>query len=225
MEVSIRIVVAGNQPIVRAGIVTVLRKERTFMVIAETEDGLQTLELVQRAQPDVLILAAYLPYLSGIGVASVLAANLHPPRMLMYSSEMDVAVILASLQAGATGYMSLAIGIEELLTGVKDVLFGRQTLLGLERLLPQEAPPLSLQEIAVLQQVAQGLTTKEVAHLLGISRRTVTTHLSHVFEKLGVHNRVALVERARSLGYLSADSVSALPTTSKDSSLHVLHLG
>jgi len=202
---SARIIVADSQPVIRAGVVAMLERDPTLQVIAQADDGRQTLDTCRQLHPDLLILAFRLPLLSGPAVARILASSPRAPRILILSSQADVAAIQVALDAGASGYILTGVDIADLLSAVHGILGGRRMLVGLEGILQEDLSPLCSQEVVILREVARGLGNREIAEFLGISVRTVTTHLSNVFTKLDAHNRTTAVEQARRHGYLAIE--------------------
>jgi DNA-binding NarL/FixJ family response regulator len=161
---------------------------------------LEAFDLCRRLQPDLLILDPDLPRLSGLAVIRRLASDRYRPRMLIVSAHADIGSVQAALEIGADGYVLTTVGAAELLDAVQRVLRGERVLLGVEGLLKEVTEPLGPQELVVLQQAAKGMSNQEIANYLAISPRTVGSHLTHIFTKLGVNNRTGAVERGRQLG-------------------------
>ena len=199
---AVRIIVADDQPVIRSGVIAMLAGDPFFTVIDVVQDGTSVVSRCRHLKPDVLILSLLLPRPSGIAVARTISAEAWSPRILMYGSQVDAALVHAALESGATGFMHTGIDTAELIAGLHDVLAGRRTLLGLDEVLQENISPLGSQEVLILREVAQGLGNREIADVFGISVRTVGAHLSSIFTKLGVHNRTTAVERARQQGYL-----------------------
>ncbi len=200
----VRTIVATAEGLARTGIGAVLARDSRLLVVGETGDGPEVLSLCRRLRPDLLLLDVHLSRLSGLAVVRLLAADPHRPRILMVSAHADAGSVRLALHNGAAGFLRTAVSGTELLTAVHRVLNGERVLMGVEGML-QEKVPLASQELVILSHVAQGLANKEIAEHLGISRRTVTTHLANICAKLEVSNRVAAVEAARRYGFLSIE--------------------
>jgi DNA-binding NarL/FixJ family response regulator len=152
------VVVAESHPVIRTGIVTMLRDDPTLVVVAQPTDGPQTLAMCRRIHPEILVVALRLPGLSGLALTRALAPAPHAPRVLILSSHADAATVRAALAAGAAGYLLTTVSGPDLRSAVHGVRTGRQVLLGLEGILQERADPLGAQEVLILQEIAHGGT-------------------------------------------------------------------
>ena len=221
MSDPIRVVVADDHPIVRAGIVGLLDAEPGIEVIGEASDGAEVVALAAELRPDLVLMDLRMPVLDGAeATARILAAagsagsavGTAGPRVLVLTTYETDDHILAAIEAGASGYLLKAAPQEEILAGIRSVAAGETVLAPsiaakLVRRVRAEAtapmaPSLSPRELEVLRLVADGRSNPEIARALHIGEATVKTHLIHVFEKLEVGDRTRAVTRAMELGIL-----------------------
>ena len=219
MTLPIRVVVADDHPIVRAGIVGLLESEPGIEVIGEAVDGAEAVALAAELRPDLVLMDLRMPVLDGAAATErILAAagDAGGPRdgtrvLVLTTYETDDH-ILAAIEAGASGYLLKAAPQEEILAGIRSVAAGETVLAPsiaakLVRRVRADAsapavPTLSPRELDVLRLVADGRSNPEIARTLHIGEATVKTHLIHVFEKLEVNDRTRAVTRAMELGLL-----------------------
>ena len=189
---TIRIVVADDHPIVRAGTIMILQRDPEFEVVGEA-----ALALCRSEHPDVALLDVRLPRVSGIAVAAALHALPGSPVVLMLSAYPDAASVWASIDAGALGYVLKSVAEADLIMAIRRVLRGEQVLLGVDGGRKEGRAVVSPQELTVLGYVARGMTSKEIVQEINSSVRTVETYLSRIYQKLGVHNRTEAVMLAQ----------------------------
>ncbi|MEA9984807.1 MULTISPECIES: response regulator [Subtercola] len=209
----IRVLVADDHPIVRSGIVALLRSAGDIDVVGEAVDGLEAVRLALELRPDLVLMDLRMPGLTGAeATARVLAAQADAAgmRVLVLTTYDTDDHILAAIEAGASGYLVKAAPQEEILAGVRAVAAG-QTVLApsiasmlVNRMREEKVvlPKLSSREAEVLRLVAAGSSNPEIARTLFIGEATVKTHLQHAFEKLGVTDRTRAVTRAMELGLI-----------------------
>ncbi len=215
----IRVLLADDHPAVRAGIRQFLERDPSIEVIAEAGNGEEALALIAQHRPDVVILDLRMPGLSGLEVLRQLRAE-HPEiRVLVLTAYDDDPYIFAALRAGARGYLLKTAGPEELTRGIRMVHAGRSVLdPGVaERLVEELGRPeveggperLTERELEVLRLAARGLTNRAIGFQLGISERTVHSHMINIFAKLGVSTRTEAVLKALRLGWISLEDTTA----------------
>lgn len=210
---KIRVLLADDHAIVRAGIRQLLEHTGEIEIIAEASDGLSAQRMIQEHKPDVVVLDIQMPKVSGIEVTRWIRTNQLEVGALILTAFDDDPYIMAVLQAGANGYVLKTAAPVELIQAVIDVhegksvldasitqklmtnLFGSQPKPVIEELTPREAEVLSL--------AARGFTNKAIGVQLHISDRTVQGHLAHIFNKLQASSRTEAVMRAVSLGWIS----------------------
>jgi DNA-binding NarL/FixJ family response regulator len=209
----IRVLLADDHAIVRAGIRQFLERAGDIQVIAEADDGEMAQDLICRHQPDVAVLDIQMPKASGIEVTRWVRANYPSVGVLILTAYDDDPYVLAVLQAGANGYVLKTASPADLIQAVRDVYSGKSVLDPsiTQKLLTQLSRPqdafqvdqLTEREMEVLALAAKGFTNKAIGVQLGISDRTVQGHLAHIFNKLQASSRTEAVMRAVSLGWIS----------------------
>jgi len=207
---SIRVVLADDHAVVRAGIRRILEEVPDIHVVAEAEDGERAIQAISDARPDVAVLDVRMPKATGIDVTRWVREHLPSTAVLVLSAYDDDPYVLAVLQAGANGYVLKTADAEDIVRAVRAVREGKSALdpevarKVLQKVAnPQAEPafePLSARERDVLALVAKGHTNKAIGSELGISARTVQGHLAKIFGKLQAESRTEAVMRAVSLG-------------------------
>jgi DNA-binding NarL/FixJ family response regulator len=197
----IRILIADDHPVVRAGIVGMFSGHSEFQVVGEAANGGEVIRLAEQLHPDVILMDLRMPTLNGVeAMQRILRTqpNVHILVLTTYDTDQD---IYTALSAGAAGYLLKDAPREELYQAVHLAVQGK-TAFGMSistRLIEQQRLPgetLSEREITVLALVAQGDTSKMIGKKLHISEATVKTHLKHIYTKLGVTDRAAAVALA-----------------------------
>jgi DNA-binding NarL/FixJ family response regulator len=211
----IRVLVADDHPIVRAGIVGILADADDLEIVGEAADGAEALAQARRLKPDVVLLDLRMPVLDGVAATAQLVAE-GLGRVLVLTTYESDEQILAAIGAGASGYLLKASPASEILAGVRAVAEGESALspsvaarlVHHVRTGPAEpvraASLLSPRELDVLRLVATGRTNAEIGRELYIGEATVKSHLLRVFSKLEVADRTRAVMRAIELGLVEA---------------------
>mgnify|MGYP002626254593 CR=1 FL=1 len=207
----IRILLADDHPLTRAGIAEFLRREPSLDLIAEAEDGEKAWDLIQDMNPDVALLDIRMPGLDGVSVAQkVKAANL-PTSLIMLTSYDAQQYVIASLRAGAKGFVLKTVSPKDLTAAINTVSKGGLYLdpevasaIAEDDFIPE---PLSVREREVLLLAAKGLSSKEVAKKLFISERTVQTHLASIYDKLGSRNKTEALLLALKYGVVTLEEL------------------
>ena len=212
---KIRVLLADDHAVVRAGIRQFLEHANDIEVIAEAEDGEAAKNLIYQHKPDVAVLDIQMPEASGIEVTRWIRANQRDVGVLILTAYDDDPYVMAVLQAGANGYVLKTASPREIIRAVRDVHAGNSALDAsiMQKMMaqvasdsrPQPVEKLTVRELEVLALVAQGFTNKAIGVQLGISDRTVQGHLAHIFNKLQAGSRTEAVMRAVSLGWIPAD--------------------
>ena len=210
---KIRIVLADDHHIVRAGVRQLLEGANDLQVIAEAGDGEEAQNLIQAHKPDVAVLDIQMPKASGIEVTRWVRSHLPEVGVLILTAYDEDPYVMAVLQAGANGYVLKTGQADELIQAVRDVHDGKSALdPNITRKLmsnmfkgPEKkvVEPLTDREMDVLRLTAKGYTNKAIGLQLNISDRTVQGHLAHIFAKLQASSRTEAVMRAVSLGLIS----------------------
>ena len=215
MPSQIRVLLADDHAVVRAGIRQFLEQANNIEVVAEADDGQEAMELIEEHQPDVAVLDIQMPKASGIEVTRWIREHHREVGVLILTAFDDDPYVMAVLQAGANGYVLKTASPMEIIRAVRDVHAGNSALDAeiVQKMVAQvssgihEQPveKLTERELEVLGFVAKGYTNKAIGVQLGISDRTVQGHLAHIFSKLQSGSRTEAVMRAVSLGWLSSD--------------------
>lgn len=214
----IRLLIADDHPIVRAGIVGLFAAEHDFDVVAEAPSGEEAIALAAAHRPEVVLMDLRMPGVGGVAATrEIVAAS--AARVLVFTTYEDDDQILAAIEAGASGYLLKAAPAAELLAGVRAVAAGQTVLApsiaaqlvaraqgGKPQPHADPAPRLTARETEILSLVADGHSNPGIAAHLMIGESTVKTHLLHVFEKLEVNDRTRAVTRALELGILPRQS-------------------
>jgi DNA-binding NarL/FixJ family response regulator len=206
----IRVVVADDHPIVRAGVVALLESAPDVKVVGEAVNGIDAVALALDLTPDLVVMDLRMPGLSGAEATARIVAESPGIRVLVLTTYETDDDILLAIEAGASGYLVKAAPPEEILAGVRSVAAGQTVLApSIASLLVQRmredrtpVPKLSARELEVLRLVAAGNSNPEIARTLVIGEATVKTHLQHTFEKLTVTDRTRAVTRAMELGLI-----------------------
>ena len=209
----IRVLLADDHTIVRAGIRRFLEQPGDIVIVAEAEDGETAKVLIAQHKPDVAVLDIQMPKASGIEVTRWVRTNMPGVGVLILTAYNDDPYVMAVLQAGANGYVLKTASPEELIQAVHEVHEGKSVLdasitqklmahlfSGSKTAVVEE---LTDRELEVLSLTAKGFTNKAIGVQLGISDRTVQGHLAHIFDKLQAGSRTEAVMRAVSLGWIS----------------------
>ena len=212
---SIRVLLADDHAVVRAGIRQFLDQATDIQVIAEADNGVSAKALIEEHNPDVVVLDIQMPKASGIEVTRWIRANQRTVGVLILTAYDDDPYVMAVLQAGANGYVLKTASPLEIIQAVRDVHAGKSAMDAtiMQKMISQisrrsEEQPIDTltdRELEVLTLVAQGFTNKAIGVQLGISDRTVQGHLAHIFSKLHAGSRTEAVMRAMSLGWLSPE--------------------
>ncbi len=217
---NMRIVMADDHQLVRAGLRSLLESFGDVSVLAECGDGHEALALTDRHQPDVLLLDISLPGLNGLEVAARVPKASPHTRVLVLSMHAGAEYVAQALRAGVAGYLIKDSAVDELRVALDSIRAGRpylspaisQTVLhGFLR--TGEGPPeaaqlevLTPRQREILQLVAEGHGTRDIATRLGLSVKTVESHRSQIMDRLDIHDVPGLVRFAIRVGLVSVDS-------------------
>jgi DNA-binding NarL/FixJ family response regulator len=208
---TIRLVIADDHLVVRAGLRAMFGAEPDFDVVGEASTGAQAIELANRLHPQVLLMDLRMPDVDGV-TATARIRERHPDVNILVLTTYDTdADIPKAIEAGATGYLLKDATREELFRAVRTAATGAAVLAPAiasrlrDRLRGPGREALSAREIEILEHVARGRTNKEIGASLYISEATVKTHLLHIFAKLDVQDRTQAVTVALDRGVLRLD--------------------
>ncbi|MFD5487840.1 response regulator [Streptomyces sp. CH8.1] len=199
---TIRLLLADDHPVVRAGLRAVLDTEADFAVVAEAATAERAVELAAGEPVDVVLMdLQFGPGMHGSEATALITARPGAPRVLVLTTYDTDADILAAVEAGASGYLLKDAPPEELAAAVRTAAAGQSALapavaLRLMDRMRTPAEALTKRELEVLQLVADGLSNQQISKRLFLSQATVKSHLVHVYAKLGVDSRTAAVAAA-----------------------------
>ncbi|MEU3556305.1 response regulator [Streptomyces fragilis] len=198
-----RVLVCDDHAVVRAGLRALLSSADGIEVVGEAAGGDEAVALAGRLAPDVVLMDLQLgPGTDGIEATRRITARPVAPRVLVLTTYDTDADVTRALEAGATGYLLKAERPEELFTAIRAAAQGRTALSApiagrMVAAMRAPRPGLTARELDILAQLAQGLANREIARALFISEATVKTHLSRIYDKLGVDNRAGAVAAAK----------------------------
>jgi DNA-binding NarL/FixJ family response regulator len=207
-----RILLADDHEVVREGLKVLLEREG-FEVIAEASDGREAIALCAANPPDVSVLDIAMPLLNGIDAAREITKSNARVKVILLTMHTEDHLVLESLRAGVTGYVLKTRASSELVQAIRAVSRGETFLTqSISRSVVQaflqksEVPDRKItdRERQVLQLVAEGKTTKEIANLLGISVKTAESHRSNLMDKLDIHDTAGLVRYAIRQGIIQS---------------------
>ena len=209
----IRILVADDHGIVRAGIKLLLERQAGLEVVAEAADGIEAVEAALSCRPDLCILDVGMPRLTGLQAAREIRSHLPEARVLILSMHDDQRYLFEALKAGASGYVLKREADQDLVAAVRAVGRGEAFLTNAaERSIIRQwmedgagpAIPLTPREEEVVKLIAEAHTNAQIAALLHLSEKTVESHRANVLRKLGMRDRVELVRYAIRRGLIEA---------------------
>jgi DNA-binding NarL/FixJ family response regulator len=220
--VSIRVLIADDQSLVRAGFRLVLENHPDLEVVGEASNGHEAVHSAARLEPDVVLMDIRMPELDGIAATKAITAR-QPARVLVLTTYDLDEYVYDALQAGASGFLLKDTPPEQLADGIRAVAGGEALLAPTvtrrliqefarlaptRRTRPAELDELTPRELEVLRLLARGLSNAEIAAALVLSDTTVKTHVTHVLGKLGLRDRVQAVVLAYESGLVVPGSAA-----------------
>jgi len=213
----VRVLLADDHALVRAGIRALLEGLEGVAVVAEAGNGGEVLELARKHRPDVVLLDISMPGIGGLEASAQLKQELPEVRVVMLSMHANEEYVLQALRAGAVGYMLKDSATAELELALQAVMQGetylsppisKQVVEGYVQRVGAEQPAtdhLTPRQRQVLQLIAEGLSTKEIAYRLELSVKTVETHRAQLMERLQIRDIAGLVKYAIRNGLVSSE--------------------
>lgn len=202
---SVRVLIADDHTIFRDGLRRLLSGEPDLTVVGECAAGRDVKALVAALQPDVLLIDLALPDISGLDVMREIDLHRSPVRAILLTAAADNQQVLTALELGARGLVLKDAATATLMKAIRCAMqgqywFGRDQLPNLVEALRRLSAPtprtpadsLTSRELRVIAAIVEGRTNRDIAQELGISEQTVKNHLTHIFDKLGVSNRLEL---------------------------------
>lgn len=215
---AVRVLLGDDHKIVREGLRSILENELHMEVVGQGEDGRTVVELAKKLNPDVVIMDISMPELNGIEATRQILANAPDIKVIALSMYSDKRYISEMLSAGASGYLLKHCALDELELAIQTVL-ARKTYISpdiagevvqdyvqhLSATQPSQPVSLTAKEREVLQLIAEGKSTKEIASTLHVSIPTIDTHRQHIMEKLQLFTVAELTKFAIRQGYTSLE--------------------
>jgi DNA-binding NarL/FixJ family response regulator len=215
----IRILLVDDHKIVRTGLRSLIDNQSGMMVVAEADDGRSAMQLIRELRPDVVIMDVAMPDLNGMEATRRLVTDFPDVRVIALSMHSDRRFVTGMLEAGASGYLLKDCAFEELTSAIRAVV-RKQSFIspGVAGILveeirrraseaaPRASVALTAREREVIQLLAEGHSTKDIAHILGVSIKTVESYRQRVMDKLGLHSVAELTKWAVREGLSSLDA-------------------
>jgi DNA-binding NarL/FixJ family response regulator len=213
----IRILLADNHTLVRAGLRALLESLEGVQVVAEAGDGREALRLIEAYQPDVVLMDVAMPEMNGLEATVRVVKEFPNTRVIILSMHANEEYVLQALRAGAIGYVLKDSGVSELELALRSVFRGeaylspavsKHVVSDYVRRISGESSSLNQltpRQREILQLLAEGRSVKEIASRLVISVKTVETHRSQIMERLDIHDVAGLVRYAIRIGLVTPD--------------------
>lgn len=203
----VRILIVDDHPVVRAGLVSLLRRQPGVKIAGAAHSGEEAMEVLKRSTVDVMLLDLRMPSVSGIDLLNLLKSHEDQPKTIILSSYEYEEEIYQAVKAGARGYLSKNAPRDEILAAIERVAAGgtyfpERIMHWIEK--REGRSGLSAREIEILEMVSRGLTNKEIARILQISHYTVRNHINHISAKLQVADRTEAATVALRQGIIGA---------------------
>jgi len=213
MVEAIRILIADDHPVVREGLFAMLSRQSDFEVVGEARDGVEAVNKAKELSPEVVLMDLRMPELDGVEAMNQIKSAKPNTKFIILTTYSDDDYIFRGIEAGARGYLLKDAPREELFKAIRAVHRGESLIQPvvaskvLDRFteLSRRAPSgeeLSERELEVLRLMAKGAANKEIGVELSIAQSTVKTHISTIFQKLGVNDRTQAVTEALKKGII-----------------------
>jgi len=205
---TIKVLIADDQALVRAGFKMILETDPDIRVVAEADDGAQAVEAALRTRPEIALMDIRMPGMDGLEATRRIMATPSPPRVLILTTFDLDEYVFDALAAGASGFLLKDVAPEQLLAGIRIIAHGdsllspsvtRRLIESFVRGRPSTREPpagldeLTPRELEILQLVARGLSNIEIAEKLVVSSTTIKTHVARVLMKLALRDRIQAV--------------------------------
>lgn len=207
---------ADDHQVVRAGLVSLLEQQHDFVVVGEAGTGREAVRLAAELEPDVALMDLQMPVMDGVEATETIRSRNPATEVLVLTTFDDDELIWGAIRAGAKGYLLKDAPPDALFNAIRKVAAGEtlippEILSRLTEVIRQGGPAVETEEQLtdrereILHLIARGLSNKEIAAALFISDNTVKTHISNLFEKLGVNDRTQAVTTALRLGLITLE--------------------
>jgi len=215
---NIRILLADDHKIIREGLRALLEKEPDMEVVGEAQDGMTTIKLAKKLLPNIVIMDIGMPDMNGIDATRQIFSETQGIKVIALSMHSDRRFVLQMLKAGASGYLLKDSAFEELASAIKTVMAGqpylspkitdvviKEYIVSLPKSEETVFTKITAREREVLQLIAEGKSTKQIAVFLNVSVKTIETHRQQIMEKLDIHSIAELTKYAIREGLTSLE--------------------
>lgn len=211
----IRVLLADDHALVRAGLRSLLDRVSDIEVVGEAADGHEAVALARTMTPDVMLMDIAMPGLNGLEAAARIRDELPDVRIILLSMHANEEYVMRALKIGVSGYLLKDAAAPELVIAIRTVMGGGTHLSpGVSSVLVEDyarrigggSRGLTPRQLDILRRIAEGASTKETAFALGISVKTVESHRSHIMKRLDLHDVASLVRYAIRAGLVSPDA-------------------
>ena len=210
---AIKILIADDHPVVREGLIAMLSREVDFKVVGEAKDGVEAVNKARELSPDVVLMDLRMPEMDGVEAMRQIRSAMPDIKFIILTTYSDDDYIFSGIEAGARAYLLKDAPREDLFKAIRSVYRGESLiqpvvaskLLDRFSQLSRRAPSgeeLSARELEVLCLMAKGAANKEISAELNIAQSTVKTHITNIFQKLGVNDRTEAVTQALKKGVI-----------------------
>lgn len=200
----IKVLIADDHHVVRRGLLFFLKTQKDIQVIGEAKNGKEAIELTSELQPDIVLMDLMMPEMDGIQATKHIKDSYPNVEVLILTSFSDRDHVIPAIEAGAAGYQLKDIEPDELVTCIRQIMRGENTIhphatthlmkiRAQKEVLPHIVNPLTPREQDVLAELTKGKSNREIASSLFVSEKTVKTHISNIFPKLLVQDRTQAV--------------------------------
>jgi NarL family two-component system response regulator LiaR len=197
---KIRVLLVEDQALVREGLAAIFSYQAEIEVVGQAKDGIEAVEMLEKAQPDVILLDLVMPRQDGLTTIPIIKEKMPSAHILVLTSFADSDHVYQAIKSGAEGYMLKDATPEQLLQGIRDVAQGQATLYPSIAMrvirdfadpseLTYPAEPLTPRELETLRQISSGLSNQEIGKKLFVQERTVAKYVSNILDKLHLANR------------------------------------
>lgn len=202
---KIRILIVDDHPVVRTGLTSMLGTQAGFEVVGAASNGEEALALINRTQPDVLLMDLRMPGMNGIDLLRALQSYSNPPRVIVLTSFETDEDIYRAVQAGAHGYLLKSTLQQEMVAAIRAVHQGKRHIpprIAARLAQRMSRPELTARELEILEMLAKGLTNKQIGAVFQISGNTARNHVNSILEKLEAADRTEAVSVAVQQGII-----------------------
>lgn len=214
---SIKILLADDHKIIREGLVSLLEQSPGMQVVGQAANGREAMQIARRCRPDIIVMDVSMPELNGMEATSQLIAELPDTKIIALSMHSDKRFVAGMLKAGASGYLLKNAAFDELVDAINTVCANETYLspkiaavvindyVSFAKNEEKQQNPLTQREREVLQLLAEGKSTKQIAGDLFVSVKTIESHRQNIMKKLNIYNLADLIKYAIREGYTSLD--------------------